>query len=226
MGRWFRVYDDLVNDPKVQLLSGDMVKSLLNLWCLASQNDGVLPSMQTMSFKLRMKPAQIAAIITELSEAGLIDREGETFHPHNWNGRQYKSDVSTERVKRLGNANGNVYLTFLVTATTPLTKRPQTGRIKTKETRASALSPDWPPNYRERFWERFPNKVGKPLVLKKLDRIARSSVKWSDLMAGLERYIRTKPSDRPWLNPTTFLNQERWADQPASVVQLRRVPDV
>lgn len=95
-----------------------------------------------------------------------------------------------------------------------------------QETRENALSSGWPPDYRERFWERFPNKVGKPVALKKLGGIARSSVRWDDLMAGLERYIRTKPAERPWLNPATFLNQERWADQPASVVQLRRVPDV
>ncbi len=36
-------------------------------------------------------------------------------------------------------------------------------------------------------------------------------------MAGLDRYIRTKPADRAWLNPETFINQERWTDQPATI---------
>jgi hypothetical protein len=106
----------------------------------------------------------------------------------------------------------------------PITQKPEAR--SQKETRASALSPGWPSDYRDQFWNAFPNKVGKPMALKKLDGIARGSTRWEDLMAGLDRYIRTKPSDRAWLNPGTFLNQERWADQPASVIQLRRVPDV
>jgi hypothetical protein len=94
MSRWFRVDDALVDDPKVQRLSGDLVKALLNLWCLTSQNDGILPSMEDMAFKLRMKKTQVAAIIAELVSAGLIDRKGEYYVPHNWDVRQYRSDAN------------------------------------------------------------------------------------------------------------------------------------
>jgi hypothetical protein len=34
------------------------------------------------------------------------------------------------------------------------------------------------------------------------------------LMDGLRRYVG-KTDDRPWCNPTTFLNQDRWNDRPA-----------
>jgi hypothetical protein len=108
MSRWFRVHDDLVDDPKVQLLSGDLVKVLLNLWCLASQNDGVLPAMSAMAFKLRMKPQHVAVVIAELSAAGLIDREGDEYRPHNWDKRQYKSDTdktAADRAKRYRDKN-------------------------------------------------------------------------------------------------------------------------
>jgi len=30
MSRWFRLYDDLVDDPKIQRLPGETVKALLN----------------------------------------------------------------------------------------------------------------------------------------------------------------------------------------------------
>ena len=43
MTRWFRVYDDLVDDPKVQRLDPSLFKALINLWCLTSANGGVLP---------------------------------------------------------------------------------------------------------------------------------------------------------------------------------------
>jgi len=36
------------------------------------------------------------------------------------------------------------------------------------------------------------------------------------LMAGLDRYKHTKPPDREWCNPATWLNQGRWNDAPAA----------
>ena len=36
-------------------------------------------------------------------------------------------------------------------------------------------------------------------------------------MAGLQNYIRDKPPDRQWLNPSNFLNQKRFLDAPAPV---------
>jgi hypothetical protein len=35
------------------------------------------------------------------------------------------------------------------------------------------------------------------------------------LLAGVRRYIATKPEDHPWCNPATWLNQGRWEDEPA-----------
>lgn len=80
------------------------------------------------------------------------------------------------------------------------------------------------------FWKLFPNKVGKEAVPNKkgvvsggarqaFDRVRKSgAVTWPDFMAGLTRYVN-KTDDRSWCNPTTFLNQSRWADEPATVVR-------
>jgi hypothetical protein len=73
----------------------------------------------------------------------------------------------------------------------------------------------WPDDYREVFWQAFPNKIGKPKALAKLDQCRKRCVAWAELFEGLRRYVRDKPPDRSWLNPETFINQERWADQPA-----------
>lgn len=86
-----------------------------------------------------------------------------------------------------------------------------------KETRATALVDDWPEDFREQFWARYPNRVGKPKALAKLEASRKRGVSWRAIMNGLERYIRDKPADRAWLNPETFINQERWTDQPAHV---------
>ena len=66
------------------------------------------------------------------------------------------------------------------------------------------------------FWPAYPNKVGKPDALKSFLR-ARKSHPLAAIMAGLDFYKRGKPADRSWLNPATFLNQERFNDQPANV---------
>jgi hypothetical protein len=67
------------------------------------------------------------------------------------------------------------------------------------------------------FWKVWPNKVGKPAAQKAFVAARRKGHTVDAIMLGLERYIATKPPDRPWLNPATFLNQERFNDQPAQV---------
>jgi hypothetical protein len=71
------------------------------------------------------------------------------------------------------------------------------------------------------FWPEYPNKVGKPKALAAY-RTARKHAGLSAILDGLRRYIASKPPDRAWLNPATFLNQQRWADQPAVVVPMAR----
>jgi uncharacterized protein YdaU (DUF1376 family) len=67
------------------------------------------------------------------------------------------------------------------------------------------------------WWLEYPHKVGEPVALKSYRRaLARASP--ADLLDGLRRYIANKPPDRNWLNPATFLNQDRWKDQPAPVI--------
>lgn len=77
-------------------------------------------------------------------------------------------------------------------------------------------SDDWPSDYRERFWAKYPHKVGKPDALGKLDRVRKTQkVPWLVLWGGLERYVG-KTDDRPWCNPATWIHQQRWTDEPAA----------
>jgi hypothetical protein len=73
MTRWFRVYVDLVDDPKVQRLDPLLFKALINSWCLASANDSVLPPTDEIAFKLRIKLEKAERVLAELRAAGLID---------------------------------------------------------------------------------------------------------------------------------------------------------
>ena len=126
MSRWFRVYDDLVDDPKVQRLDPSLFKALINLWCLTSANDGVLPPIDEIAFKLRMKPQKAQRVLDRLNAQGLIEEDETGTHPHNWVGRQFKSDVgdptAAERMRRHRNRQRNISVTPPVTLRRPDTE--------------------------------------------------------------------------------------------------------
>ena len=119
MTRWFRVYDDLVDDPKAQRLDPRLFKALINLWCLTSANRGVLPPIAEIAFKLRMKPQKAQRVLDALKAAGLFENDETGTHPHNWAGRQHKSDVedptAAERMRRHRNKQRNDSVTRPVT---------------------------------------------------------------------------------------------------------------
>lgn len=108
MNHWWRAYNEAVNDPKLQLISDSLFRAWFNLMCVASGNDGRLPAVNSLAFTLRMKPEKVMQVLTQLNGVGLLDKTDDGFTPHNWNGRQYKSDVSTERVKRFRETKRNV----------------------------------------------------------------------------------------------------------------------
>jgi hypothetical protein len=92
MSRWFRFYSGVVDDPKAQMLSPEMFKHWVNVLCIAAQNDGELPAISATAFTLRISEPKAAGILARLHGAGLLDKTVESFKPHNWDARQYKTD--------------------------------------------------------------------------------------------------------------------------------------
>jgi hypothetical protein len=136
VNHWWRAYNEAVNDPKLQLISDALFRAWFNLMCIASANDGILPALKDLAFTLRVAPTKAAQILAQLHTAGLLDKTETGFTPHNWNGRQYKSDVSTERVKRFRQQKRNV--SSAVTETSPDTELDTEDRIG--DARASVSS--------------------------------------------------------------------------------------
>lgn len=102
MSRWFRLYTDVLDDPKVQKLPPVLFKTWVNLLCLAGRHNGSLPDIEDIAFSLRLDDETCRAHICDLVERGLIDA-GEGLRPHNWDGRQFKSDqdeTAAERQRR------------------------------------------------------------------------------------------------------------------------------
>ncbi len=66
------------------------------------------------------------------------------------------------------------------------------------------------------WWKGYPHKVG-PGAARKAYEKALTKTSADQLIIGVERYKATKPHDRQWCNPATWLNRESWLDQPAEV---------
>jgi hypothetical protein len=117
MSRWFRFYEEVLDDPKAQRLPLVLFKAWVNILCLASKNNGNIP-VEDVSFALRVTEKAAEDILSDLGAAGLIDEFEGTYSPHNWGKRQYKSDVSdptaAERMRRHRNAHRNATVTVTV----------------------------------------------------------------------------------------------------------------
>lgn len=141
--RWFRFYDEALDDPKVQRLSHESFHVWVNLLCVASRNSGHIPEdMTDLAFSMRMQPARLDSQIRTLIAAGLIDRD-DGLRPHNWDGRQYESDSSAERMRRHRQRKRDGEVTSHVTVGDDRSDVPDTEQNRTEQSRTdinSALS--------------------------------------------------------------------------------------
>jgi uncharacterized protein YdaU (DUF1376 family) len=103
----------------------------------------------------------------------------------------------------------------------PFNERSTTAQRQSNHTDTDTyINPPTPlPGEFDEFWKAYPHKIGKGAAEKAFPK-ARKEAEQTKIMAGLQAYIESKPPDRPWCNPATWLNQSRWEDQPANVQQL------
>ncbi len=101
--KWLRLYDEVLDDPKVQRLHPALFKHWINLLCLASQQAerGTLPDVAGIAFRLRLFPAQAQRVLEQLVSAALVARESDGSHTlPAWQRRQSPSDDVAQRVAK------------------------------------------------------------------------------------------------------------------------------
>jgi hypothetical protein len=161
VSRWFRFYDEALDDDKVQMLSDAHFRAWVNLLCLASKNDGILPPLERIAFRLRKSIEETSDILNDFYAHQLLDHvelddAPITYSPHNWNKRQYKSDVSTDRVKRFRKRDRNV------SETPPETEADTETEQKDSEAKASGADAPIDPSIAEReLFQRGRELLGK-----------------------------------------------------------------
>ena len=101
---WLRLDEHIPENRKVQSLPPELFKMWVNLLCIAKATDGRLENLDQIGFRLRLRWKTFLAGLESLSKSGLLDKThdalGDVYSVHDWDDWQYKSDVSTGRVKR------------------------------------------------------------------------------------------------------------------------------
>lgn len=101
---WFRYHAIVLNNKRVQDLPGDLFKFWVNVMshaCLENVGkSGEIPSIDDCAYALRMKRDDCFNAFQDLVSRGLMVTDGETFQIAKWGEKQYKSDSSTERVRK------------------------------------------------------------------------------------------------------------------------------
>lgn len=216
-GRWFRVYDSVLDDPKVQRLTDPLFRGWVNLMCLASRNGGIIPNdTETIAFSLRISEQKARALLEGLKAATLLDDVVGGMEPHNWNGRQYKSDVSTDRVKRFRERSKTV------SETPPDTEQIQRqNRTEKKTASRSSAEPDGFSEWFDEYPKKIKRKEAATEYLKALAKASRE-----ELLSAARRYARANSKIEPIYiaAPPAWLRDERWTDEITNGIGRRRKP--
>jgi hypothetical protein len=231
---WLRVYDGILDDPKIQLLSDREFRMLVNLWCLTKRYDGAVPDdMKILTFALRLNEKRIRDGLQILIDARLIDKTKTGYEPHDWKTWQYESDgSSTERVKRFRERKKKQSETFHRNGINPLHEtlseaepdsEPEAPPSPPPKGGGSSPPPDETFQNKpvlngkaedfEAFWEVYPVKKARDLAEKSYLR-ALSRASPAVLLAAAKRYAaELKTPGAPYAKyPQTWLDEGRWLD--------------
>ncbi len=78
---WFKFYGtDYINDIEIHKLSFEQKAVLVELWCLGSESDGILPDNYEIAFRLHYPIDFIEKIVNELFTRGWLE---ENYQPAN-----------------------------------------------------------------------------------------------------------------------------------------------
>lgn len=62
------------------------------------------------------------------------------------------------------------------------------------------------------FWQVYPRRVAKLAAVKAFTK-ARRMATLDAILAGVDRYVRSKPTWQEWAYPASWLNAGRWLDE-------------
>ena len=94
---WFRLYSELANDPKIQMLSEADQRRYVMLLCIRCSNGDVTLQDEEVAFQLRISNEEWSRSKALFVSKNLIDNDNK---PCAWDKRQFASDSSAPRVAK------------------------------------------------------------------------------------------------------------------------------
>ena len=109
--KWYRFYNEVYRDPKVQSLRPELFRFWVNVMCIVSESEprGLVPDEAILKRLLCLSGPSVKRYLSDLEEAALLCREsaerapedrkgtGDPLMPHNWDERQPDSDDEAKR---------------------------------------------------------------------------------------------------------------------------------
>jgi hypothetical protein len=99
---WLRLYNEIIDDPKMAKLSDKSFRIFIYLMCFAqelNENGVINRPLADISWRLRMPESQVKKAINDLISLNILTVEPCLMFL-NWDKRQYKSDDRTEQSRK------------------------------------------------------------------------------------------------------------------------------
>lgn len=89
---WFKFYGtDYINDIEIHKLSFEQKAVLVELWCLGSESDGILPDIFEIAFRLHYSIDFVDKIVNELFTRGWLEKDYQSVSIEKRREREEKS---------------------------------------------------------------------------------------------------------------------------------------
>lgn len=91
---WIKLYRDILDDIDWHELPGESAKNLIMFWLVASENDGVLPDIKCLAFRLRTTEKAINNTISTLSK--WLEQDDITMISEGYQETRLETETETE----------------------------------------------------------------------------------------------------------------------------------
>ena len=163
------------------------------------------PSLRRIAQYCNVDASNVSRCINQLVKLGELERIGYT-RPFNGT-TKYKVKVMQNRTSAILHTSAVSHDgTSAVSHERPVQYRTTNHQRTIKENRHIDIG------HFDDFWTQYPKKVAKAPARKSYEK-ALTKVTHEDIMEGLAKY---NPDPQYICNPATWLNQERWNDEPAN----------
>lgn len=199
------MYAEFATDPKVQMMPEHMQRRLVMLFCLQCSGTYDTLSEEEIAFALRIDIETLHETFHLFQQREFLDENNAI---RNWDKRQYKSDNSTERVKKYREKSKGSDKETLLKRYRNVTETPQN---RTEQN----ITEDYTSEFQE-IWKLYPSEQSKGQKNKALDKYKtiRKKIDMRKIKDGVLRYARfCKETGQYNQHMTTWLNGKGWEEE-------------